>query len=112
MDTIKQYQDIIIGFLKEYAAIPYANTPNIEKQIISDKENHHYQLVAIGWEKDVFVHDTLFHFDIKAGKVWIQQNWTELQIADELISRGVSPSDIVLGFQPPYVRAVSGFALS
>ena len=48
----------------------------------------------------------------KSGKVWIYANWTEIDVAEALIERGVLSSDIVLGFQPKYVREVSGFAVA
>lgn len=111
MDKVKEYQDIIIAFLEEYAAIPYANS-TIEKQVIADRQRNHFQLVAVGWEGDRFDHSTIFHFDIKDGKVWIQQNWTELQIGDELVARGIPATNIILGFQPPYARAYTGFAVA
>lgn len=109
MDKIEKYQDIIIQFLEEYAAIPYANS-TIEKQVLADRERNHFQLFSIGWENNQFDHSIIFHFDIKDGKVWIQQNWTEVQIGDELVERGIPATDIVLGFQPPYARAYTGFA--
>lgn len=110
MDKIKKYQDIITQYLEEYAAIPYSKSPGIEKQVIADRQRNHFQLVSIGWDKSSFEHATILHFDIKDGKVWIQQNWTELPVADDLIERGVDKSDIVLGFLPDFARPLSGFA--
>ncbi len=110
MDKIKKYQDILTKYLESYAAIPYSGSPGIEKQVLADRERNHYQLVSIGWDKSNFEYSTVFHFDIKGDKVWIQQNWTELQVGDDLVKRGVSKSDIVLGFLPEYARVHSGFA--
>ena len=112
MDKIKKYQDIIISFLEEYAKIPYANSPNVEKQVIADVKRNHFQLVRIGWESKTFKHETVFHIDIKNDKVWIQQNWTDIEIADEFLASGIPSTDIVLGFQPPYARTHSGFAVA
>jgi XisI protein len=39
-----------------------------------------------------------------SGKVWLQHDGTSLRIAEELHERGIPKSDIVIGFQPPYVR--------
>ncbi len=112
MDKIIKYQDIIEQFLEEEAAIPYANQ-ELEREVLVDRKRNHFQLFFIGWENNKFHHDIILHFDIKAnGKVWIQQNNTELQIADELINRGIAQEDIVLGFRHPKVRAYTGFALA
>jgi XisI protein len=110
MDKITHYQNILLGFLQERAAIKYALQPGYQKQVIADRERNHFQLMTVGWHRDEFTCDIVIHFDIVGDKVWIQQNNTELLIADEIIERGIAPQDIVLGFQPEYARAHSGFA--
>ncbi|MEZ4849172.1 MAG: XisI protein [Bacteroidia bacterium] len=79
--------------------------------MIFDTENNHFLLMDIGWDKDRFFHDCVFHLDIKDGKIWLQQNWTDADIAGELVDTGVPKSDIVIGFQPPKVRAFTGMLL-
>lgn len=110
MDKIKKYQKVIIAFLEEYAKYPYQNMPEIEFQIIADRERNHFQLISIGWEQHKFIHDTIFHFDIKNEKIWVQKNATDMLVADLLISEGVEREDIILGFVPFYARAYSDFA--
>ena len=106
MEKIARYQKIIIDVLNEHAKVKPANLPGIEIQVISDPENHHYQLVHLGWSGSHFIHSVLFHLDIKPdGKIWLQANYTDILIADELVERGIPKSDIVLGIQPPYARA-------
>ena len=104
MDKIINYQEVVITLLEELAARPYDNTTTIEKQVITDLKRHHYQLINVGWHRAHFVYSPLLHFDIKEGKVWIQQNSTELEIGDELVRRGISPDDIVFGFIPEKER--------
>lgn len=110
MDKIKKYESIILMFLQDYAKTTLANAEHLETQVIADTKNHHYQLVRTGWLKNEFIHHCIFHFDIKGEKIWIQQNNTELQLADELIKHGVPSSDMVLGFQPESIRPYTGFA--
>jgi XisI protein len=108
---IKKYEKIILALLEEYAAYKPVNVENVENQIIADTVRHHYQLVSIGWQKNTFIHDTVFHFDIKDdGKVWLQTNGTDVDIAAELVERGIAKSDIVLGFHAPRVRPYTGYA--
>jgi hypothetical protein len=110
MDRIKKYQENIIQFLEKYAQRKYANMPEVENQVIADLERNHFSLMSVGWHNDDFVHSCVFHFDIKDGKIWIQANWTEIDVAEKLVEMGVPKSDIVLGFQPPYARPLSGYA--
>ena len=49
-------------------------------------------------------HGCGMHLDIIEGQIWIQHNSTEIYIDQELIQRGVSPKDIILGFRSPDVR--------
>jgi hypothetical protein len=112
MDKVKKYQDIILSILNDYATYGQP-THGITRQLIIDKDHNHFQLVTVGWRngKD-YVYVIAFHFDIIDGKIWIQQNNTEAKITDELIERGVPTNDIVLGFQSPKVRELSGFAVA
>ena len=51
------------------------------------------------------------HIDIKNGKVWIQYNGTEVEIADELVKAGIPEEDIVIGFHSPYKRKFTKYAV-
>ena len=48
----------------------------------------------------------------KTGKIWIQQNMTEIDLGEELVKMGVPKSDIVIGFLPPEVREYSEYAVA
>jgi XisI protein len=110
MDKLLKYQDILEQFLEEEAAKPCVNQ-GLEAQVLADRKRGHFQLFICGWEKKKLVRQVEFHFDLKPdGKIWVQENATELQIADELMARGVDKMDIVLGFLPPHQRRFSGFA--
>lgn len=108
-EKTKKYQQIIVDFLETQAQYRVANA-DLENQIIIDKENGHFQLVRIGWRNNRFVHTFPFYFDIKNGKILIQQNRTDVEVAEELVALGVASSDIVIGFLPHEMRAASGYA--
>lgn len=110
-DKVKKYQSIILTFLQEQASYRVANA-DLQNQVIADTERNHFQLVRVGWRKDRFVHVCPFHFDIQGGKIWIQQNRTDVEVAEALTEMGVPPSDIVIGFLPAEIRAASGFAMA
>ncbi len=114
MNTKREhYRQILLNLLQQWAAYTPVNLNEAEGQVIADLQRDHFQLVRIGWQGDAFVHNTVFHFDIKADdKIWIQANWTDTDIAAELVERGVTKSDIVLGFQPPRYRPYTGYAIA
>ncbi len=106
----KKYQLIIKKVLSQYAT--YKPTyGDIDMQTIFDSEHDHYQVLAVGWEGNHRVYGCSIHLDIKEDKIWIQANNTEIDIAQELVTAGVPKNDIVIAFQPPYLRQVSGYAV-
>jgi hypothetical protein len=113
MGKIEQYQSYILGILNEYAQIKPVNLNDVDNQVITDYAHHHYQLVSMGWDGKLFSYSVLFHFDIKPdGKIWIQANATDIDVAVELERQGVPKSDIVIGFQPPQYRTYTGYAVA
>jgi hypothetical protein len=107
MDKTSKLKQAILNYLEDFAK-GYQNEPDqLETQLVSDTIRHHYQLLRVGWYNKKFVHFCIFHFDIKDKKIWVQVNETEELIVDELVKRGISPDDIVLGFQPEYLRIAS-----
>ncbi len=111
-EKINRHQRIIVDYLKERSAIKHANLPDCENMLVADTENHHYQLLTTGWAPDRFIHSITFHLDIAPdGKIWIRANWTDTDIAQKLVERGVAKSDIVLGFYPDYMREESEYAV-
>jgi len=112
MNKIEKYSALLTELLEEYAKPLDAVAGDFEKQLLIDYKHRHFQLQNVGWQGDKFTHSVILHFDIKEnGKIWIQQNWTEDDVAIELIHRGVEKSDIVVGFQPPRYRELSGYAI-
>ena len=111
---IETYQEILIALLNEEATSIPVNVQHIENEVLADRERNHFQLASTGWEDDnKFFFDVVFHFDIKPdGKIWIQVNRTDVDIAAELVARGIEKSDIVIGFQPPRFRPYSGYAVA
>jgi XisI protein len=83
----------------------------VRSEVIVDREHDHYQLVNVGWQNDRRVYGCVLHLDIVDGKVWIQYNGTEFDIANELVALGVGKQHIVLGFQSPFKRQFTEFAV-
>jgi len=107
MDKVLRYQKAVVSFLEDYAKIKPANLKEVQNQVILDTQNHHYQLVRVGWQDGKHVHYAVFHFDIIGDKVWVQQNRTDLPIGYELMDLGIAESDLVYAYLPAALREAS-----
>jgi len=85
---------------------------NIEVEKIFDLERDHYQIVHVGWEGQDWVHSCIIHIDIKNEKIWLQWNGREDDIASNLVISGVPKQDIIWGFQSPFMRKFTDYAVS
>jgi len=104
---------MILEMLNRLIGIKYSNEPGLKNELVADRENHRYLVNMIGWDKaDKRVHRCLIHIDIIDGKVWVQENWTEIDPGKELVYQGVPPSDIVPGFMTPKMRELSDYAIA
>lgn len=111
MDSLDNYRQIIKSLLSDYAAIPIANG-KIDCYTVFDTQKDHYQVMNVGWDGYRRVYGCVLHLDIKKGKIWIEQNMTEMKIAQELINQGIPKEDIVLGFQSPEIRQYTDYAVT
>ena len=85
---------------------------DVENELFFDQKRDHYQLMRVGWQDLERVYYTVLHFDIKDGKIWLQQNSTDVDVGQELIEMGVEKKDIVLGLHPPYKRPYTGYGVA
>ena len=81
-------------------------------EIVFDLERDRYLLLYVGWRDEQRMHGCPIHIDIKDEKIWIQRDFTEEGLANQLVEVGVPKADIVLGFRAPYVRQFTGFAVA
>lgn len=111
MDKLTRYRQIIRNLVSEYGSYK-PSYGEIETEVLIDQTENHFQLIRVGWLNGSRVHGVILHFDLINGKIWIQRNGTDREIADELMEAGVAKEDIVLAFQPENIRQYSGFAVS
>ncbi|MBH8566005.1 XisI protein [Nostoc sp. CENA67] len=111
MDKLTRYRQLVQQMLHDYSEQKPAYG-NIEVETIFDTERDHYQIVHVGWEGQDWIHSCIIHIDIKDGKIWLQWNGTEDDIAANLVAAGVPKEDIVLGFQSPFMRQFTDYAVS
>ena len=65
----------------------------------------------MGWRNQHRIYGPVLHLDIIDNKIWIQQDGTEVGIANELVELGVPKQDIILAFDPPNLRHLTEFAV-
>ncbi|MBW4533905.1 MAG: XisI protein [Pleurocapsa minor HA4230-MV1] len=108
-DLIK-YSEIVQKLLQDYAALS-GDDPTVETELIFDTVRDRYQLVHVGWQGDRRIYGCILHLDIRDGKIWLQHNGTENDIAAELVEMGVAKTDIVIGFHSPFKRQFTEYAV-
>jgi hypothetical protein len=100
MDRINEYRQIVRDFLEDFAE----NDENA--QLIFDLVRDRYLVMHNEWRDDYRIYGCAMQLDIIESQVWIQHNSTEIYIDRELIQRGVSSEDIILGFRSPSIRKI------
>jgi hypothetical protein len=104
------HQVAILELVERLAKVDPSEQADATIKII-DEQGGHYLLFNNTWKDGRRYYGCFLHLDLSAdGKIWIQHDGTDLNVAERLIEAGVAKEEIVLGFQPPSVRAVLGFA--
>ena len=111
MEKLELYRKHVQEILAQYAAAPLIPGA-LETQLVFDTVRDHYFVMVVGWRGTTRTHEQVIHVDIKNGQIWIQHNATDLELAKALVELGVSKSDIVLGFQSPFMRRHSGYGVA
>jgi hypothetical protein len=111
MANVEHYRQCIQTILQENSQFK-PKYDEIDNELIFDTIHDHYQLFRVGWNGLTRVYHSVIHFDIKNNKIWIQQNTTELDLAQQLVNMGVPKEDIVFGLQPPYKRPYTGYGVA
>jgi len=108
-DNLNRYRDIIENLLTEVRHMTQDRN-GYEYRTLFDRRSDSYALICVGWEGKKRVHHFVIHLEIINGKVWLQEDNTDLVIADDLERAGIPKSDIVLGFHPPHIRPLTDYA--
>jgi hypothetical protein len=112
MEKIINYQNLIKQILTEYERISaQVPVPDVDEVLMFDDERKQYLWFNIGWKQGKRVKGISVYIRIKNEKIYIEEDWTEEGMANELLRLGVPKEDIVLAFQPPEVRKFTDFAI-
>ena len=111
MDRLGHYRYCIQTLLEQHSHYSKSDEA-VETELCFDSIRDHYQLMRVGWKGLSRVYHTVLHFDLKDGKIWLQQNTTDVDVGQELMDLGVPKEDIVLGLHPAYKRPYTGYGVA
>ncbi len=113
MDRIAHYRSKIKEILTEYHKLfSQSSTSNIEMLLAFDEERDQYLWFQVGWTSEERIKGISVHIRIKNNKIYIEEDWTEEGIANELLREDVPKEDIVLAFHDPETRKYTDFAIA
>ncbi|NES99529.1 MAG: XisI protein [Sphaerospermopsis sp. SIO1G1] len=115
MDKLEKYRHIIKKILTEYYQMsnpPRSQNPETEvsERLAFDEKREQYLWFKFGWDENKFIQHIIIYVCIKNGKVWVEEDATNLCVVDDLLLAGIPQSDIVLGFHHPSKRSFTEFA--
>jgi XisI protein len=115
MDTLIQYRSTVQKNLKKYYELSnsqHANTTDaMSDRLILDEQRDQYLWLRCGWDGKRRVQHIILYLQIQNGKIWVEEDSTNLAIVDDLLEAGIPKTDIILGFHHPSKRALTEFAL-
>lgn len=111
MEKIAQYRELIKKLISEYVdLINRQPTEGEETFTVFDENTDNYFCMTLGWKERKRIKYITLHVRIHNGKIYIEEDWTEEGIANQLTCEGVPHEDIVLAFQSPKMRQYTDFA--
>ncbi len=111
MDKLTKYRQIIRKILSNFVALDARQpVPGMESFLIADEQSDSYLWMNLGWEGERRTCGATVYVRIRNEKFYIEEDWTEGGIADDLLDAGVPKEDIVLAFHPPNMRQYTEFA--
>ncbi len=113
MDKLTEYPKIIKRILTKYIELcNRRHDKDIETFLIVDELKSHYIWMNLGWQNGDRITGMTVYVRLQDDKFWIEKDWTEDGIANDLVRAGVAKEDIVLAFHEPKIRQCTDFAVS
>lgn len=110
MDQSAYYCAIVKRLLRNYHSAGRTSDDNLESLLILDDEHGHYAWLTLGWQGYERISAPTMLVRVRQGKIYVEEDWTNLGLVDDLLAEGVPKSDIVLAFHHPAEREFTEFA--
>lgn len=68
MEKINHYKKIVHQVLEGHLQDSIANMPEVHSKLIVDESKEHFILIDMGWNEKKYIHDWVFHIEIKDEK--------------------------------------------
>lgn len=114
MDSVAAYRSAIKKILGDFASLVKRSSQakDIDTVCLFDETTDNYMVCRVGWERNKRIQTVPLFVRIIDGKIWIEENWTEMEIARSLEAEGVSKDAIRLGFVHPQMRDEAASAVA
>ena len=111
MDKHAEYRAVIQRLLQERDELTRRSPePGVESLFVCDTQHDIYLLMDDGWSQGKRVRNTYLSLRLRNDKIYVEEDWTDSSIVDDLLASGVPKEDIVLAWQPPEMRQYTEFA--
>ena len=98
MDQTINYADILTRVIHEEGKLQPSFQPELKIVASCDRETGQFLLMILGWDKNRWCYNTLFHAQLINGKVSVEVDNTE-DIRETLMEEGVRAEDFVTSTQ-------------
>ncbi|MDJ1177627.1 XisI protein [Roseofilum sp. BLCC_M91] len=113
MERLEHYRCSIKKILTEYHEwVSGSSHLDRESCLVFDEDHDHYLWIFMAWEEKKKIRNIHAHIRIKNEKIYLEEDWTEEGIANELLREGISKEEIVLAFHEPESRKFTEFAIA
>ena len=92
---VTQIRDILNRVAGNLRKLP---KPDVETLVIEDPAQAVFELVRVGWHSGERIDNTVIFARVRDGKVWIEEDNTDLTFADELMRGAFRPRTSFLRF--------------
>lgn len=99
MDTVASYRAIVMNVILRYAQLRPSHG-EIRLDPVFDERHDRYALMQVGWDRGRRVRGNLIYVTIAQEKIYIEYDGMEGGIAQDLITQGIPPEQIVFAFLP------------
>ena len=89
---------VLTDCIRDYA------TPDARMFPVFDTERGHFLVIEEGWLGKKHLYNPFVHIELQNGAVWVQQDFTNHGIANDLVKAGIPHEQIVLGYRPESER--------
>lgn len=108
MGDLKTEIGVVERVLKECVS-RYA-TDDARMLTVFDRAGANFLIIEEGWQGASRIYTPFVHIELRDGRVWIQQDFTNHGIANDLVREGIPRECIVLAYKAPSRRAETEFA--